>query len=118
MYDDPWVPRNVEKEMCQRLLKYNFIFVGTDDSVTRVEEMFTRYNFNLRPIIKEVGYAKLDYLLSYSKENKNKKDSILIAPTGIDGFPELTIINKIEKIIDDLLIETNFLIIYLQDYLF
>ena len=111
LYDDPWVPRNMEKEMCQRLLKYNFIFVGTGDSVTRVNDMFVRYKFNFRPIIKEVGYAKLDYLLNHSKENQKKKDSILIAPTGIDGFPELSIIAKIEKIIDNLLVETNFLII-------
>ena len=26
IYDDPWVPQNKEKETCQRLLNYNFIY--------------------------------------------------------------------------------------------
>ena len=111
LYDDPWVSRIKEREMCQRLLKYDFILVGTNESMIRVNEMFLRYNFNSKPIIKEVGYAKLDFLLDRLKNNNKKKDSILIAPTLINNFLELTIIDKIEKIIDNLLIETNFLII-------
>lgn len=111
LYDDPWVPRIKERKMCQRLLKYNFILVGTKESLIRVNDMFLRYNFNLKPLVKEVGYAKLDFLLDNLKNSNVEKDSILIAPTLINSFLELTIIDKIEKIIDDLLSETNFLII-------
>lgn len=111
LYDDPWVPRNKEQEMCQRLLKYNYVLVGTTVSLIKVNETFLRYNFTKKPEIIEVGYAKLDYLLDSQKNNEKKRESILIAPTGIDGFPELTIINKLEKIIEELLSKTNFHII-------
>jgi len=111
LYDDPWVPRNKEKEMCKRLLKYDYILVGTSISLIKVNETFLRYNFDEKPEIVEVGYAKLDFLLEKLRDNKIEKYTILIAPTAINGFPELTIINKLENIIEKLLSKTNFHII-------
>ena len=108
LYDDPWVPREKEKTMCQRLLEYNYILVATTTSLLKTHETFLRYGFIRKPKIIEVGYARLDYLLEKLKKKKIRKKSILIAPTGINGFPELSIINKVEKIIDQLLNKTDF----------
>lgn len=107
LYDDPWVPKNKEEEMCKRLTKYNLILVATNNSVIKVNEMFSRYNLKFKPTIKEAGYAKLDYLLNDLKNYNYQKESILIAPTAINGFIELSIIDKIEKIIDDILTENK-----------
>tara|TARA_B100000767_G_scaffold270200_2_gene293441 strand:+ start:1495 stop:2601 length:1107 start_codon:yes stop_codon:yes gene_type:complete len=111
LYDDPWVQRDKEKEMCERLLKYDYILVATTTSLIKTNETFLKYNFIKKPKIIEVGYAKLDYLLEKIENKKIDKKSILIAPTGINGFPELTIINKVEKIIRELLDKTNLNII-------
>ena len=77
----------------------------------KTNETFLKYHFIKKPKIIEVGYAKLDYLLEKIENKKIDKKSILIAPTGINGFPELTIINKVEKIIRELLDKTNLNII-------
>jgi hypothetical protein len=111
LYDDPWVARNQEKEMCQRLLKYDYILVATTWSLVRINKTFLRYNFIKKPKIIEVGYAKLDYLLNNTKDKKIKKESILIAPTRIDGAPEFSIIDKLQNIIQELLSKTNYNII-------
>jgi len=112
IYDDPWVSFEKEEIMCKRLLKYNCIFVSYENSKKKVIEMFKKYNLNNIPEIFETGYIKLDYFINDKKNDlTNKKDSILIAPTGIDGFPELTIIKKLENIINILISHTDLKII-------
>ena len=111
LYDDPWVERNKENEMCQRLIKYDYILVATTSSLERINETFLKYNFIKKPKIVEVGYAKLDYLLSNTKDKKIKKESILIAPTGINGLPGFSIIDKLKNIIQELLSKTDYNII-------
>ena len=98
--------------MCKRLLNYNYILVSTENSQKRVIEMFRKYKLNNIPEILDTGYFKLDYFMKDNKKNfYDKKDSILIAPTGIDGFPELSIIKKLENIINKLISLTDFKII-------
>jgi len=112
IYDDPWVSFEKEEIMCNRLLKYNCIFVSYENSKKKVIEMFKKYKLDNTPQIFETGYVKLDYFINDNKKVlTNKKDSILIAPTGIDGFPELTIINKLENIINLLIFQTDLKII-------
>lgn len=111
LYDDPWVARNKEKEMCHRLIKYDYILVATTSSLLRINETFLKYKFIKKPKIIEVGYAKLDYLLNNLRDKKIKKESILIAPTLINSFPALSIIDKLKKIIDELLSTTDLNII-------
>ena len=112
IYDDPWVSSEKEEIMCKRLLNYNYILVSYENSQKRVIEMFRKYKLNNIPKILDTGYFKLDYFMKDSKKNfYDKKDSILIAPTGIDGFPELSIIKKLENIINELISQTNFKII-------
>ncbi len=94
--------------MCKRLINYNYIFVANKDSQIKVLEMFDKYELTKIPNIYDTGYVKLDYILENFKKNiNNKKKSILIAPTGIDGFPELTMKNKIKIIIERLIKETD-----------
>jgi len=108
IYDDPWVSIKKEKTMCGRLIKYDFIFVASEKSQLKVSEMFKKYDFKNIPKIVDTGYLKLDYILkNFRAEIDNKKDAILIAPTEFEGFPELSIINKIKKIIEILLKDTN-----------
>ena len=112
IYDDPWVSADKEEIMCKRLIKYNYIFVAYENSKKKVIKMFEKYNLNNKPEIIETGYVKLDYLINYNKKNaSDKKDSILIAPTGIDGFPELSIIKKLENIINILISQTDLKIV-------
>ena len=112
IYDDPWVSSEKEEIMCKRLLNYNYILVSYENSQKRVIEMFRKYKLNNTPEILDTGYFKLDYFMKDNKKNfYDKKDSILIAPTGIDGFPELSIIKKLENIINKLISLTDFKII-------
>lgn len=112
IYDDPWVSSEKEEIMCKRLLNYNYILVSYENSQKRVIEMFRKYKLNNIPEILDTGYFKLDYFMKDNKKNfYDKKDSILIAPTGIDGFPELSIIKKLENIINKLISLTDFKII-------
>jgi CDP-glycerol glycerophosphotransferase (TagB/SpsB family) len=52
--------------------------------------------------------VKLDYFLkNYHKQINGPKNSILIAPTEVEGFPELSIKNKLKKIIEILILNTK-----------
>ena len=112
IYDDPWVPRNKEKVTCQRLLNYNFIFLSSKMQIEMVDEMFRRYDVGKFPNLKEIGYPRIDYLLrKYSEKLKIKKNSIIIAPTQFEGFPEFTIVDYLKDIIFELLNETSYNVI-------
>ncbi len=108
IYDDPWVSKKKEKETCQRLSKYNFIFIATKEAKIGAEKMFKKNKIE-SPNIIEVGYFKLDYLL---KKIKYKvKDSIIIAPTLIIGFSKYSVVSNLESIIKNILKKSNFKII-------
>ena len=112
VYDDPWVPRNKEKVMCQRLLNYNFIYLSSKMQIKMVNEMFRRYDIGKFPNLKEIGYLRIDYLLrKYSEKLKIKKDSIVIATTQFENFPEFTISNHLKDIIFELLNESSYNVI-------
>lgn len=102
LYDDPWVNKSNEKKICKSLLKYDYIFVGTQISLNQLNNTFKKYSLENIPTILDMGYPRLDYLILNNKVNEKNKDSILIAPTAIDGFPKLTMIYKLEKIIKKL----------------
>jgi hypothetical protein len=108
LYDDPWVRRDKEKKMCQRLIKYDYILVATTATLIRANETFLRYDFINKPKVVEVGYPKLDYLLRSLRNKKIKKKYILIAPTLVNGFMDLSIVSKLKKTIEKLLSNTDF----------
>ena len=112
IYDDPWIHQSKEKETCQRLLKYNFLFLSSEIKIKAVSEMFRKNNFEKFPNLKEIGYPKIDYLQKkYSEKLKMKKNSIVIAPTLFEGFPEFTILDYLKDIIYELLNSTSYSII-------
>ena len=112
IYDDPSVPRNKEKVMCQRLLNYNFIFLSSKMQIKMVGEMFRRYDIGKFPNLKEIGYLRIDYLLKkYSEKLKMKKNSIVIAPTIFESFSEFTILDYLKDIIFELLNDTSYNVI-------
>ena len=113
IYDDPWVPQNKEKKMCQRLLNYNFIFLSSKMLIKMLDDMFRKYNLEKFPSLREIGYLRIDYLQrKYSEKLKIKKNSILIAPTLFEAFPEFTILEYLNEIIFELLNNTSYNIIF------
>ena len=74
IYDDPWVPQNKEKKMCQRLLNYNFIFLSSKMLIKMLDDTFRKYNLEKFPSLREIGYLRIDYLQrKYSEKLKIKK---------------------------------------------
>ena len=77
-----------------------------------VDEMFRRYDIEKFPKLKEIGHLKIDYLLrNHSEKFKIKKNSIVIAMTVFEVFPEFTISNYLKDIIYELLNETSYNVI-------
>ena len=109
LYDDPWVSRENEKKMCERLNKYDHILMSANFSLKRIKQTFEKYKIKALPNFIEIGYAKLDYLIK--NKTKTDKDSILIAPTGIKGFPDLSMKKYIIPIIENLLSCTEYKVI-------
>ena len=69
-----------------------------------LEDTFRKYNLEKFPSLREIGYLRIDYLQrKYSEKLKIKKNSILIAPTLFEGFPEFTILEYLDEIISELL---------------
>ena len=80
--------------------------------IRMVDEMFKRYDIEKIPNLKEIGYLRIDYLLKkYSEKLKVKKNSIVIAITQFEGFPEFTISNYLKDIISELLNKTSYNVI-------
>ncbi len=111
----PLVSVKKEKELFKRLLKYDFIFAPNKASVSMFSDFFKKYNFdsNLKkPKIIETGYIKLDYLKKNIKSDRLINDSIVIAPTQYRHIENLSMYNDIIKIINNLLLQTSFNIVF------
>ncbi len=108
LYDDPWVDKSKERNTCMRLKEYNYIFVATKEALLATNKMFKK-NFLTPPKVVEVGYIKLDYLLN--KVRKKKKDSIIIAPTGMKTFSKYNFLKDIDQLIIKILNKTKYNII-------
>ena len=112
IYDDPWVPKNKEEQMCKRLSFYDYIFLSSEKSLQMTNQMFNEHKINNKPKLIEIGYPKIDFLFSKLNKEENKEKNILIAPTQIDGFPEFTIANHLKDLFTILLDNTNYNIIF------
>jgi len=114
IYDAPLVDSTKEKKLCERLFQYDFIFLPNKNSVEMMKTLLNKYKSEKlvkMPHLKNVGYAKLDFLESKIRNIKTAKNSILIAPTNFYGFPKFTLINELKIIIENLLKKTNLNII-------
>ena len=111
IFDTPLTNVQKEKEFSNRLIKYDYIFLSSEVSLKQFSNLFEKNEKN-QPIMKVVGYAKLDFIIKNFKSNLSKKNQLIIAPTNFYAYPELEITRHLKRIIDRLLKNTNFNIVY------
>jgi hypothetical protein len=103
IYDGPLTSAERKIGLKKRLAKYDYLFVSNYISKKIFENLFN--GENKIPKIKQIGYLKLDFLLSKYKIKKCK--TIIIAPTTYVPFKEFSCINYLEKIISHLIKYTD-----------
>jgi hypothetical protein len=109
-YDGLLVSPDKEYQFKKRLLKYNYIFLSSKLTNNFFKYVFGKKNKN-NPKIIYVGYPKFDYLLN-SKVHDNEKNNIILAPTLFNSMPSLSIKNKLEEILNNLILIKNYNIIF------
>ena len=115
----PLVDKRKEKDLYQRLIKYDLIFSPQKKSNIMFHKFLDKYNkkkslINI-PVIHEVGYPKLDYLRRKKIRRNLKKKIIVIAPTDYRHVQKLSIYNELDNIIDLILKKTSYTI-YFRPY--
>ena len=115
----PLVDKRKEKDLYQRLIKYDLIFSPQKKSNIMFHKFLNKYNkkksmINI-PVIHEVGYPKLDYLRRKKIRRNLKKKIIVIAPTDYRHVQKLSIYNELDNIIDLILKKTSYTI-YFRPY--
>ena len=111
----PLVEKKKEKQLYERLIRYNYIFSSDKKSKKMFSNLFIKYNKNnikKIPKILCVGYYKLDFLIKKFKKLKKFDKQIVIAPSDYRHIKELTILNNLNEIIKKLLLKTNYKIIF------
>ena len=106
IYDSPLIDLKKEKELFQRLAKYDFLFLSNKKSTIMFNNFFNKYNSNLSgniPKIIETGYLKLDYLKKNIKTYNSINNNIVIAPTIREHVKKLSMFDDLKKIIEILL---------------
>jgi hypothetical protein len=96
IYDTPLVEEKKESEIEKRLSKYNYILISCSKVRKVFENLFKNYQL---PILMEMGYLRFSYL-SRKIKDKYQDNRIVIAPTGIDSFKNLSIKKKLIDIIN------------------
>ena len=112
IYDTPLVNYNKERELFKRFNNYDFILIPSEKSKKIFLKLKKNYkNEEIKLII--IGYYKLDYLKKKISLKKRKfTNNIVIAPTDYYTFPKMSLIPKIESIIDKILRKTNYNIVF------
>lgn len=108
LYDTPLTGKKREKETINRLKKYDYIFLSSKNLVESFSNIYLK-NYNKKIQIKSTGYPRFDY---FNKIIPKKKDSIIIATANFIAYPDHTIINYIEKIIEVIKKNSKFNIIF------
>ena len=115
IYDGPLIDLKKEKELFQRLAKYDFLFLSNKKSTIMFNNFFGKYNSNLNgsiPKIMETGYLKLDYLKKNIKTYNSINNNIVIAPTIREHVKKLSMFDDLKKIIEILLTNTASKVIF------
>ena len=115
IYDSPLIDIKKEKELFQRLTKYDFLFLSNKKSTIMFNNFFDKYNSNLNgsiPKIMETGYLKLDYLKKNIKTYNSINNNIVIAPTIREHIKKLSMFDDLKKIIEILLTNTASKVIF------
>tara|TARA_B100000035_G_C21028588_1_gene567301 strand:+ start:130 stop:1266 length:1137 start_codon:yes stop_codon:yes gene_type:complete len=111
----PLVEKKKEKQLYERLIRYNYIFSSDQKSKKMFSNLFMKYNKdNIKKIPKIfcVGYYKLDHLIKKYKKLKVSNNQIVIAPSDYRHIKKLTILNNLNQIIKKLLLKTSYKIIF------
>jgi len=107
IYDTPLLEKKKEKTLIKRLNFYDNILLPSKKSLKVFNQLFD--DKKKKPKIDIIGeYPKLTYLDKYiykPKTNFSKNKSIIIAPSGFQGIPRLSMKNHLYKIINLLLNE-------------
>ena len=113
--DAPLVNKEIENKLFSHLSKLDYIFLPSDIAIKYFKKKLI-YFFRIRnrktPELINTGYLKLDHVKKKLNFLKNKKDSILIAPTVSSQMKEFNISHDLIKIIKILLKNTKEKIIY------
>jgi hypothetical protein len=114
--DAPMVNKEIEKKIFLSFFsKIHFIFLPTNTTVKYFLKKIQLFLVNKKlkaPKIINTGYLKLDHIRRKLDLINNKKDSILIAPTGNHMLKNFNISNDLLNIIDNLLNKTKNNIIF------
>ena len=104
--DSPMVNANQEKKIFSSLAKLHFIFLSSSNVVEYFKNKFLQFSYSEKdiPELINTGYLKLDKVMKELKKIKNKKNHILLAPTFSGQMKEYNISNKLDTIIDNILI--------------
>ena len=113
IYDSPLVNNKNEKTLFIRLKNYDHILIPSIKS----KDIFNRLILNYKKEktkLSIVGYYKLDYLKNKLTKYKKKKqyNRIIIAPTDQYAFPNMSLLPKLESIINQILSKTKINIIF------
>jgi len=115
IYDTPLVDTKNEKKLFQRLIKYDYFFLSNRKNIVMFQNFFNKHNSDLNlkvPKIIETGYLKLDYLKKNINSDRLINNSIVIAPTDYRLMENFSMFNDIIIIINNLLLETSFNIVF------
>jgi hypothetical protein len=114
--DAPMVNKEIEKKIFLSFFsKIHFIFLPTNATVKYFSKKIQLFLANKKlktPKIINTGYLKLDHVRRKLDLINNKKDSILLAPTGNHMLKNFNISNDLLNIIDNLLNKTKNKIIF------
>ena len=92
-----------------RLSKYDYILLASNITKQIFIRLFEKNS--KKPILKTIGYFKLDSMIKNYKEKKNK-NAIIIAPTNFLAFKDFTLYKNLDKILYILLSTTKYKIIF------
>lgn len=109
IYDTPLSNILEEKNLKNRLNNYDHILIPSINSKIVFDRLKLKKNIKYF----EIGYHKLNFLRKKKRKLKKKENyTIIIAPTNFNSFPKLSLYQKINKIVELLLLKTSFNIIF------
>jgi len=115
IYDTPLIDTKKEKELFDRIIKYDLLFLPNKKSIIMFENFFNKFNLDTAkkiPKILEIGYPKLDYLKNNIKSNKSVNNSIVVAPTDYRHIERLSMFFCLQELIEILLTNTKSEVIF------
>ena len=116
IYDAPMVSSINENNLMKSFFDYDYIFMSSSVTVEmlskKINDFHIKYNGCKKPKIINTGYLKLDHIYHLINNKSLKEDSILLAPTKSNVFPEYDMSLLIGEIIQKILDNNELRLIY------